>query len=134
MADDVEFDESAWPRLIITWPPINMSDALFHRAVDRISGYTKRGEPYVIIHDARKATRPTPTQRAFAAERQKEDAPAAKKWLRGVAIVVSSSFVAGVVTAINWVAPPPYPEKIFSSMREAEEWVDGQLGKGAGGR
>ena len=35
--------------------------------------------------------------------------------------------LAGVVTAINWISPPPYPQKVFSSMPDAEKWITAQL-------
>ena len=67
-------DDSKWPRVYVTWPSRLLEDEDFEAAVDEMSALNKRGEPYVIIHDARRAVRPTPKQRAFAAEAQKRDA------------------------------------------------------------
>ena len=43
-------------------------------------------------------------------------------------MVVSSPLIASVVTAVNWLTPPPYPQKVFSSLTAAEKWATGQLG------
>ncbi len=127
MAATVQIKDEAWPKVYVIWPPETLADEEFERAVLRISGYTQKRQPYVIIHDARNGSRPSPKQRRFAAAQQRKDAAASSKWLRGTAIVLSNPLLAGVVTAINWVAPPPYPQKIFSSLPEAEAWVDARL-------
>jgi hypothetical protein len=116
-------DEKRWPLVYAVWPGEPVSDEEFARMVDRMSSFSHKGEPFVVIHDARKAVRPSPKQRALAAERQKQDTEMTRRYLRGMALVVSNPIVAGVVTAINWIAPPPYPQKTFSKIAEAEEWV-----------
>ena len=32
--------------------------------------------------------------------------------------------IAGIVTALHWLKPTDYPEKVFSSVAEAEAWLD----------
>ena len=110
-------DESRWPRVYVTWPGEALADEEFEALVAEMSAFAERGQPYAIIHDARRAVRPTPKQRAFAAGVQKRDTDRTRRWLRGVAMVVSSPLIASVVTAINWITPPPYPQKIFSSLQ-----------------
>jgi hypothetical protein len=120
-------DVSQWPRVYVTWPAEAMEDDAFESIVLQMSALLKRGERYVIIHDARRAVRPTPKQRAFAAARQKHDAEGTRRFLAGVALAVSSPLTASVVTAINWIAPPPYPLKTFSAMAPAEAWATERL-------
>jgi hypothetical protein len=125
-------DESRWPRVYVTWPGAALADEDFEALVTEMSAFAARGKPYAIIHDARRAVRPTPKQRAFAAGVQKSDTDRTRRWLRGVAMVVSSPLIASVVTAINWITPPPYPQKIFSSLSDAETWATRQLGADGG--
>jgi hypothetical protein len=120
-------DTSRWPKVYVTWPAEPMEDEQFESIVLAMSKLLKRGERYVIIHDARRAVRPTPKQRAFAAAQQKHDAEGTRRLLAGVALAVSSPLTAGVVTAINWIAPPPYPLKTFSSLPAAEAWATDRL-------
>jgi hypothetical protein len=122
-------DDSRWPRVYVTWPAAPLDDDEFESAVLAMSALLKRGEPYVIIHDARRAVRPTPKQRAFAAAWQKRDADGTRRRLRGVALVTASPLIAGVLTAINWITPPPYPMKIFAAMDAAEAWTTARLEK-----
>lgn len=123
----LEIDEKRWPKVYVVWPDKLLSEEEFRKGVTALSDFTRRGQPFVVLHDGRKAARPTATQRSFAAARQKADADYSRRFLKGSAMVVSSPVIAGVVTAINWVFPPPYPQKIFSSMDEAEEWIEDQL-------
>lgn len=127
MPAKIEIDESRWPKVRITWPSTVVDDAEFERVIDRISALTARREHYVIIHDARHAVRATPKQRAYAAAAQEKTADDAAHYLVGSAIVVSNPLVAGVVRAINWIAPPTYPQRIFSSLEDAEVWCNERL-------
>ena len=128
----VAIDESKWPRVYAIWPGQALADEEFEEMVLAMSALHQRGERYVVIHDARRAQRPTPKQRAFAATQQKLDADKSARLLAGVAMVVSSPLIASVVTAINWISPPPYPQKIFSSLDAAEAWAAEQLAKRRG--
>jgi hypothetical protein len=123
----VHIDETRWPRVYVTWPNAALADEDFERAVEKLSGFVARGEPYVVIHDARMAVRPSPSQRAFAAAHQERGAKEAALWLRGSAVVASNPLIAGVMRAINWIAPPTYPQRTFTSLEDAETWVDEQL-------
>lgn len=125
-------DASKWPRVYVTWPSELLDDDGFESAVMAMSALLARSEPFVIIHDARRAVRPTPKQRAFAAEQQKRDTDGTRRLLKGVALVTASPLIAGVLTAINWITPPPYPQKVFSSLAAAEAWATEQLEKRRG--
>jgi len=125
-------DDSKWPRVYVTWPSEPLDDDAFEAAVLAMSELVKRGQPYVIIHDARRAVRPTPKQRAFAAEHQKRDAEPTRRLLKGVALVTASPLIAGVLTAVNWIFPAPYPQKTFSTLTAAEAWAESQLAEHRG--
>jgi hypothetical protein len=120
-------DASRWPLVEVTWPTKAVSDEEFQRAVGELSAFSHRKQRFVTLHRAIKAARPTPNQRAFAAKQQAADAPVSRRWLCGVAVVVNSPLLAGVVTAINWLIPSPYPLRTFSSLNEAKAWLDTRL-------
>jgi hypothetical protein len=128
-APRVVIDDSKWPRVYAIWPPQELSDEAFEEMVMAMSALSKRGQRYVVIHDARRAARPTPKQRALAAKQQKLDAEMSKRFIVGTALVVSSTIIASAVTAINWIAPPPFPQKVFSKLDDAEAWATAQLAK-----
>jgi hypothetical protein len=132
MSTRLQIDEERWPRVYVTWPPSALTDEEFTQLLDRLSGFVRRGKPFVIIHDGRKAVRPTPSQRSLAARHQKDDAEYSHRWLRASALVVSNPVIAGVVTAVNWIFPPPFPQKIFSSIPDAEAWAEERLNASGG--
>ena len=35
--------------------------------------------------------------------------------------------LAGIVTALHWLKPTDYPEKVFSTLEDAEAWLATQL-------
>lgn len=105
----VAVDDSRWLRVYVVWPPEPLEDAEFEGAVLAMSALLKRREPYVIIRDARRAVRPTPKQRAFAAEQQKRDAEGTRRLLRGVALLGT-----------------------FSSLDAVEAWAGEQLAQQRG--
>jgi hypothetical protein len=86
----------------------------------------------VQLHDARQAVRPNATQRKLAATRQKDDAERTRRCLRGIAVVVTNPLLAGALTAINWIFPPPFPQKTFSSIEGADEWLEERLRRAQG--
>ena len=89
-------DDPKWPHVHVTWPSKPLEDEAFESCVDAMSALLQRKEPFVIVHDARRAVRPTPRQRAYAAEAQKRDAEPTRRLLRGVALVTGSPLIAGV--------------------------------------
>jgi hypothetical protein len=115
----------------VTWPASVLDDEAFETMVRELSALNDRNQRYVVVHDARRAARPTPKQRALAAAQQKRDTERTKHLLRGTALVVSSPLIASVVTAINWITPPPFPQKIFSALSEADAWATAQLDRPA---
>jgi hypothetical protein len=49
------------------------------------------------------------------------------RWMVAAAIVSPSAMVRGIVTAVNWLSPPPFPQRQFAMRSEAEAWVQGML-------
>jgi hypothetical protein len=128
MADGrIQLDESKWPLVFVVWPGCESTDEQFEEMLARMSGYSLRGEPYGVLHDARKAVRPTPNQRKRSAEQAQADAARTSKLLRGVGVVVSNRLIASVLTAINWAYPLPFPQRSFHSYDDALAWVQQQL-------
>ena len=73
----------------------------------------------------------TPVQRAAIAKTMRTCVEAFPGRLRGLALVVRSSIQRGIITAINWVASPPYPIAAFKTEADAEAWLFTVYGRGA---
>lgn len=87
-----------------------------------------RGVPFGWINDARTDYLPDSSQRdalsAFYAERDED----VRALVMGVATLSTNPLVRGVVTAMSWVAPLPFPHKMFAAHVDADAFVRVRLG------
>lgn len=85
-----------------------------------------RRQPYVTITDA-SACRELPNAmvRKELADWSKKFDPLMKRYTAGSAIVITSSLVRGGLTALFWLAPPPYPQQVVATLPEAIDVVRG---------
>lgn len=49
------------------------------------------------------------------------------RWNVGSALIVPSAWLRGLVTAVFWISPPKFPNKLFWDPLEAEAWAKKQL-------
>ncbi|MCA9533268.1 MAG: hypothetical protein KC593_06310 [Myxococcales bacterium] len=127
MTEYFKIDERAWPRVRINIADVPVPDEALLRSVEQLGAIAKRGERYTLLFDARGAKPLGAQQRKLLADASVPTAPYAARNCAGSAIVVSNMVLAGIVTALHWLKPTDYPEKVFSSLEEAEAWLDEQL-------
>jgi hypothetical protein len=60
-----------------------------------------------------------------------KDSDKKKPYLLGCAMVLTSSLMRGVLTALKWLSPPPIPVETFGTREAAETWARAQLQKTA---
>lgn len=126
MTDYFRIDESAWPRVRIHIADVAVPDEALLRSVQDLGAIAKRGERYTLLFDARGARALGAQQRKLLAEASMATAPYAARNCAGSAIVVHNVILTGIVTALHWLKPTDYPEKVFSTMVDAEAWLDAQ--------
>ena len=87
------------------------------------------GEPVAWVVDlTRLSSVPALQRKLFAAHLQrfrKFD----ERWTAASAIVASSPWLRGLVTAVFWVSPPGFPNRVFADVRGAREWAEVELAK-----
>ena len=49
------------------------------------------------------------------------------QWNGGSALIVPSSWLRGLVTAVFWISPPKFPHQAFAKRSDALEWAQLQL-------
>jgi hypothetical protein len=81
------------------------------------------GKHFVMI-DARKGARPAVSTRAQSAEAVKTFQAKHGDKVPATAMVFSSSFVAGAMTALRWLTPPKNPERHFTTLHTAFTWLE----------
>lgn len=90
----------------------------------------RRRESYAMVLDSRNGGRPTPAQRFRQAEFIKTHSERLKQ-CAGAAFVMNNAVVRGVLTALLWVQPMPYPHVVVATVEEAETWCAARLAEHA---
>jgi hypothetical protein len=99
------------------------SDEEWRRHIDGFAQILARAAPYSAIVDNSEAKEtPSAAQREAMSRWLRLNAAALRMFCRGVSFVHRSPLVRGAVTAIHWVAPPPYPFSTFALRADAMEW------------
>lgn len=86
-----------------------------------------RGRPYVLLFDAREAGMADARNRKAYADFIITYTEDMKLLCKGGAFVVTSSLIQGAMTAVLWLAPLPFPHKVFTDMKEATTWLRSRL-------
>ncbi len=118
----ITVDETLWPLVIFRSRGV-LNDAQFDqylRAYDRVLG---RRELYAALFDAREAK---PLEVGHAKRQAKwiaDNSEALKKYNVGIAFVIPSPMIRGVLKAILWMRPMPQPHIVFQTVHEALPWL-----------
>ena len=115
-------DESRWPLAQVTFRGAP-DDGAFEAYFAWNSRILERCERYACVVDAREVKQISAMQRRRQAEWMKRNHDALKEFSVGVAFVIDSPLVRGILTAILWLAPLPQPHFIASTGGEAERWA-----------
>lgn len=70
-------------------------------------------------------------QRAMMAALTKETAAESARYVVCACVVIDNPLARGVITAINWIAPPTFEQKFMPSIAEAEAWALRRLAEDA---
>lgn len=120
--EQTRIDEGAWPLVVIHYPKL-IEHQDFMSSLDRIIGFVQRGEPWVMINDARGSGHPNAKQRQAIASMYEAHEQEVRRHWRGSAIVFDSQVIVGVLTALVWLRPPPHPFRAFSDYNEGRSWA-----------
>lgn len=121
--NEPDVDDRFFPLVVNTIPERLRAEDL-PRFFARSEEVLRRREPYVTISDTT-ATREIPNasvRRALADWNTKVE-PLMKQYTLGSAIVITSPLVRGGLTALFWLAPPPYPQEVVATVEQALEVV-----------
>lgn len=126
----IRIDRRRLPLVQLTFPSA-WSTPEFSRALNEFAAlvidYTAKGQRIALLADCSNAGLPTSRERQMIAVTVHEHGPALKKICAGWAVVVTTAFGRGVITAINWISPPPIPIGVFATVEEAEAWCWARL-------
>lgn len=117
-----EIDLSRWPVLVVLWPSeltLDEADAHF----DEIRMYAVKGSVIGIVVDMTASGMPPAAHRRHAAVRLREIFLELGDRIAGVAHVITSPLVRGLLAGIYWLSPPPFATIVVKSQDEAIAWT-----------
>ncbi len=121
------FDTHQYPLVYIAYPDA-FSDEAWDDLIAQFDPLLDRKQPFGWVNDARTPHLPNARNRAALAAHHKKRAADYREWAKGAATVSQSRLVRGVITAIEWIHPAPFPHRLVSTTAEAERFVRGRLG------
>ena len=128
------YDESEWPIFLVKMPPVALSVEAFQAHLEACSERYSRGKPFCMLIDMGDHPPLGAVRRKAVADRMMEDGRRFPRVMLGCALVVHSAPSRGGVTAINWVAQPPYSFTAFEDMGEARMWLAHLIAEHRAGR
>jgi hypothetical protein len=130
MTTGLDVDESDWP-IVLVRTPVEPSIENTQRLLDATDRLFAKKTPFALVIDARRSRFPGAVVRRMLAEYQRDHEDEFRRYVVADANVVSSPMLRGVVTAVNWLAPPTHPVRTFESVGEALVWAREQLARQA---
>ncbi len=105
------------------------SNAEVQEFLDESTRLIGKREPYAIVMDMSKMSAASAEQRKMAADWTAQHNDSLRKYTVAQAYVVNSTFVRGLLTAIYWMTPPPYPYKFLGNLEHAYAWAAEMLAR-----
>jgi hypothetical protein len=128
--ESILFDTEHFPLIYIGYPrPFSHDD--WDAFLARFDEVLDRQEPFGWLNDARTSYLPNARNRAAIAAHQARRATDYRRWVKGVGTISSSALVRGIITAIEWIHPAPFPHDTFATPAEAERYVRKKMGMSA---
>ena len=121
------YDVTQWPLVVIVAPADGASDAEMEQHLANIAALYERGAPFAMVVDVSAAPPPPASQRRVLADALASHERARPGQLLGLAMVVSSTIQRGIITAISWAFPAPYPLSVFVDRDEAVTWARAEM-------
>ncbi len=122
----IQFDDSNWPVVICR--------AVGHSTDDDIETYTRvlkkyleRGERHVVIVDARGGDSLRSRHRRMVAEWNKKNERALSLHRAALILVTPSTLLRGMITAVYWLFPAPFPYQAVETMSQGLRQADQML-------
>ena len=128
-------DETAWPLIGIRYEG-DIDEREFADLLHHLTGCFERardqGSRIGLLYDSRRGRSASALIRKMQADWQRDNGPLLGRYGAGVAFVIDSPLVRGLLRAIMWMSRIPSPYVVTATRAEAEEWLESRLaGHGA---
>ena len=114
------YEWQEWPVVVIRAAAYEISDEQFSEAMHNFGDEIKKRQGlYAMVIDTIGSHKLPPSQRRILTDYLKQEEELTKKFCAGQAMVMKSSVVRGIMTAVFWMYKPPYETKVFTNIDEA---------------
>jgi serine/threonine protein kinase len=121
-ARSITFDDSRFPLIVVTLVG-RLTDVEYAAYLDdRTARLIDRGEVYALVYDGAGIVEMAPSTRRLQAGWINRHRAAISALNQGCGFVFGSARLRGLLTAVHWVSPPPYPYAVFSRRADAMKW------------
>jgi hypothetical protein len=120
-------DASRAPLFIATASGILTDDEYEEQLAEWTERVIKPGRPYAFVFNGTGIRQMTPAQRKLQSDWINGHRATIKKLNRGCGFAFDSPFTRGLLRAVHWLSPPPYPYAIFATRDEAVAFCLKQL-------
>ena len=108
---------------MVVTPPVPLSEQAFERMLGEMVRHLRQAEPYGLVFDLTNAVMPSATQRRQLSDHIRVNQESIRRYVRGLAVVATSTALRGVTTAVFWVSPPPVEWRTFGLLEDAKRWA-----------
>ena len=115
-------DESRWPLVVVTFDG-DATDDEYRAYMNERTAQLARREKHATILDGRTCGAMPPSQRKMQADWQREHAELVRQYTLGLAFLIQSPVLRGVLTAVLWMQPLSAPHHVAGTWPEAERWT-----------
>lgn len=124
----IVIDDSRWPLVVMHMPPVMTLGDLDHHFEIRTPRLFARGR-FAAVIDTRAADifAFTALHRRRVVQHRKRMEDTYKRLLIAEAYVLESVVARGIVTAVQWLAPPCWPQGLFGDVDAATAWARRKL-------
>lgn len=121
-------DTSRWPlvelRVAPGTDPSNIDAESFYEAADAVMA---RNQRFAAVVDLRLRSPLDAVRRRRYADWLRAAAPTMRRLQIAGASIADTQLMAGVVTAVHWLMPPPYLARTFTDRQRALDWLAQQI-------
>lgn len=125
LTSGIELDRSRFP-LVVMRAGASYTQGDWNQLMKGMFDLIKTS-PFGLINDTRGSQMPDALQRRSIADMYTAHEAEVRRNFLASGIVGSSNIVNRVITALNWLKPPPHPVKVFYTLDAAEQWVLGHF-------
>ena len=124
-----QFDRSEFPIITINFTGEKENKENFQLYLDELKRNYERDEQFSLIFELTKAPMPNMKYQLQQAKWMKDNEHLIKKYCRGVAYIIPSAALRGVLKFIFSVQKNPVPFKVFSTLEEGKVWAESLMEK-----